>query len=316
MNRGQRLPGTPEPMHRWRGAGGVMIAGDSWGDPNGPLVLLQHGGGQTRHAWKGAGEALGAAGYHAVAFDARGHGDSDWSHDGVYGQDIMVEDLLHVIDILGGHRPVLVGASMGGGTSLVAIGEDHVDATALVLVDIAPRIEREGVEKITSFMSFKPEGFDSLEEVAEAIGNYQPHRSPPKDLQGLAKNLRLAPNGKYRWHWDPRFMQARRDMEQRMLRLEECARALRLPVQLVRGGLSDVLSEKGAQSFLALCPHAEYVNITGAGHMVAGDRNDVFASAVTDFLYRTVPIQGAPVQPPHEPHPHHVGPPGDVNDIP
>jgi non-heme chloroperoxidase len=89
-----------------------------------------------------------------------------------------------------------------------------------------------------------------------------------------------------------------------------------LPVQLVRGGLSDVLSEEGAQSFLALCPHAEYVNITGAGHMVAGDRNDVFANAVTDFLYRTVPIQGVPVQPPHEPHPHHVGPPGDVNDIP
>ena len=153
-------------------------------------------------------------------------------------------------------------------------------------------------------------------EVAEAIASYQPHRKPPRDLQGLAKNLRLASNGKFRWHWDPRFMQARRDMEQRMLRLEECARALKLPVQLVRGGLSDVLSEEGAQSFLKLCPHAEYVNITDAGHMVAGDRNDVFANAVTDFLYRVVPLQGEPVQPPHETHPHHVGPPGDVNDIP
>ena len=208
MSAGQRLPGTPEPMHRWPGAGGVMIAGDSWGDANGPLVLLQHGGGQTRHAWKGAGEALGAAGYHAVAFDARGHGDSDWSETGIYGQDIMVEDLLHVIDALGGRRPVLVGASMGGGTSLVAIGEDQVDATALVLVDIAPRIERAGVDKIINFMSLKPEGFDSLEEVAEAIASYQPHRTPPRDLQGLGKNLRLAPNGKYRWHWDPQIGRA------------------------------------------------------------------------------------------------------------
>ena len=135
-------------MHRWQGAQGVTIAGDSWGPETGPLVFLQHGGGQTRHAWKSAGEFLGGAGYYAVAFDARGHGDSDWAPDGVYGQDIMVEDLLCVIDQLGGRRPVLVGASMGGGTSLVAIGEDRVDATALVLVDIAPKIEPEGVKKI------------------------------------------------------------------------------------------------------------------------------------------------------------------------
>src|SRR5215210_2546672 len=145
MSAGTRLPGTPDPMHRWRATGGLTIAGDSWGDPDGPLVVLQHGGGQTRHAWKGAGEALGAAGYFAVAFDARGHGDSDWAPDGSYSQDVMVEDLKCVVAALGNRRPVLVGASMGGGTSLVAAGEDHVDATALVMVDIAPRIEVEGV---------------------------------------------------------------------------------------------------------------------------------------------------------------------------
>ncbi|MDB5885842.1 MAG: putative peroxidase (non-hem peroxidase), BpoB, alpha/beta hydrolase family, partial [Polaromonas sp.] len=80
-------------MHRWQGSGGTAIAGDAWGHPDDPLVLLQHGGGQTRHAWKGTGEALGAAGYYAVAFDARGHGDSDWAPDGLYGQDVMVQDL-------------------------------------------------------------------------------------------------------------------------------------------------------------------------------------------------------------------------------
>src|ERR1043166_3241616 len=147
MSAGARLPATPAPMHFWQGAGGVKIAGDSWGDPNGPLVLLQHGEDATRQAWKGAGEMLGAAGYHAVAFDARGHGDSDWAPDGVYGQDVMVEDLKLVVAALGNRRPVLVGASMGGGTSLVAVGEDHVDATALVMVDIAPHIEMEGVDK-------------------------------------------------------------------------------------------------------------------------------------------------------------------------
>jgi non-heme chloroperoxidase len=277
---------------------------------------LQHGGGQTRHAWKSAGEALGSAGYHAIAFDARGHGDSDWAPDGVYGQDIMVEDLCSLLKALNGARPVLVGASMGGGTSLLAVGEDRVDATALVLVDIAPQIEADGVQKIGAFMNYKPEGFDTLEEVAAAIAAYQPHRKPPKDLAGLAKNLRRAPNGKYRWHWDPRFMQIRRDMDKRHQRLSACARALSLPTLLVRGGLSDVLSEEGAQNFLTLCPHSEYVNITGAGHMVAGDRNDVFANAVIEFLTRMVPIGSPPKQPAHVPKPHHRGPPGDTLDVP
>jgi non-heme chloroperoxidase len=303
-------------MHIWEGAGGVRIAADAWGDPDGPLVLLQHGGGQTRHAWKGAGEKLGAAGYHAVAFDARGHGDSDWAPDGRYGQDAMVEDLKRVIIALGDRRPVLVGASMGGGTSLVAAGEDHVDATALVLVDVGPRVEPEGVDKIGAFMGQKPEGFKTLQEVADAIASYQPHRSRPRTLDGLAKNVRMAADGTFRWHWDPRFRPARHDLEKRRDRLEACARNLTLPTLLVRGGLSDVLSEAGAREFLQLCRHSEYVNVDGAGHMVAGDRNDNFGSAVIEFLARAVPVGGVPVQPSHETHPHHLGPPGDVDDVP
>ncbi|MGR8948389.1 MAG: alpha/beta fold hydrolase [Gammaproteobacteria bacterium] len=316
MSAGQRLADTPEPMHWWHGADGIKLAGDYWGDSKGPLVVLQHGGGQTRHAWKNAGQALGKAGYYAIAFDARGHGDSQWSADGAYSQDIMVEDLRCILEQLGSPRPVLVGASMGGGTSLVAVGEDHIDATALVMVDIAPKIEPAGVENISNFMRNKPEGYDSLEEVAQAIGNYQPHRKPPKDLKGLAKNLRLADNGKYRWHWDPAFLSQPRDIIKRTTRLEKCAAALKLPTQLVRGGLSDILSEDGAQQFLLLCEHAEYVNITDAGHMVAGDRNDVFSDAVIDFLGRVVPVGGEPVQAPHEPHPRPRSADDDVLDIP
>jgi len=293
MSAGERLPGTPEPMHYWSGVGGVRLAGDSWGNPDGPLVLLQHGGGQTRHAWKRTGETLGAAGYHAVAFDARGHGDSDWAPDGAYSQDLMVRDLQCVVAALGNRRPVLIGASMGGGTSLVAAGEYQVDAAAIVLVDIAPRIEPEGIDKIQAFMSLKPEGFDSLEEVADAIASYHPHRQRPSNLQGLAKNVRRAANGKYRWHWDPRMRDPKRDLERRKARLEACARALAIPTLLVRGGMSDVLSEEGVREFQLLVPASEYVNVGSAGHMVAGDRNDSFGKAAVEFLTRVVPPDGA-----------------------
>ena len=303
-------------MHLWPGANGVRIAADSWGDPNGPLVLLMHGGGQTRHAWKGAGERLGAAGYFAVAFDARGHGDSDWANADGYGQDLMVEDLECVVTALDNRRPVLVGASMGGGTGLVAAGEDRVDATALILVDVGPRIERGGVARIHAFMDQKPEGFTSLDEVAQAIASYQPHRTRPRALDGLGKNVRLGEDGRYRWHWDPNFRVGVRDLEARRERLEACSRQLALPTLLVRGGLSDLLSEEGAKAFLDLCPHSEYVNVSGAAHMVAGDRNDIFSDAVIEFLSRTVPVGGDPIKPAHQTHPHHEGPPGSIVDIP
>lgn len=294
MSAGKKLPGTIDPTDFWQGADGIRIAGDSWGNPSGPLVLLQHGGGQTRHAWKGTGEKLGSAGYYAVAFDARGHGDSDWAPEGMYSQNSMIEDLKCVILALGDRRPILVGASMGGVTSLVAVGEGHLDASALILVDIAPRIEIEGSKKIMAFMNQNPEGFESLEEIADAISKYQPHRERPKNLAGLAKNVRIGPDGRYRWHWDPRFRKGAPDIAKRQMRLEACARKLTQPTLLVRGALSDILSDEGVDMFLDLCPHSEYVNVSGAGHMIAGDRNDIFGTAVIDFLARKAPINGRP----------------------
>ncbi len=271
------------------GSGGLKIAADCWGRDGDPLVLLLHGGGQTRHAWKGTGEALAAAGFRTYSLDARGHGDSDWAPDGDYEQDGMVDDLAAVVAALGDPRPVLVGASMGGGVSLCAIGDGKVDARALVLVDMAPRIEAEGAQKILAFMRQNPDGFDSLEQVADAIASYQPHRERPRQLDGLKKNVRLDENGRLRWHWDPDWISDRPfvEVDTRWERLEVAAQELnksRLPTLLVRGGLSDVLSEEGAEEFLATCPHATYVNVTDAAHMVAGDRNDIFTSAVADFL--------------------------------
>jgi non-heme chloroperoxidase len=278
-------------MHIWKGADGLEIAGDAWGPKTGRHVFLLHGGGQTRHAWKGAGETLAEAGYRAIAFDARGHGDSAWASNAEdYSGDKMVEDLTALIASEGAEKPALVGASMGGGTSLLARGFGHVNAAALVLVDIAPQVEPEGVAKIQAFMDQKPDGFESLEEVAEAISNYQPHRKRPRTLDGLAKNVRISENGKYVWHWDPKRRQTRAaasSVNPYRQQLSNAADHLSLPTLLVRGGLSDVLSEAGAQAFLKQCPHAEYVNVKDAAHMVAGDRNDIFADSVVSFLKRT-----------------------------
>jgi pimeloyl-ACP methyl ester carboxylesterase len=290
MSAGNRLAGAPQPMHVWKTSTGVSLAADTWGDPDGPLVILLHGGGQTRHARGETGARLGEAGYFAVAYDARGHGDSGWSADGDYSFDALAEDLESVIAAVHGTQPVLVGASLGGATSLVAMGEKNVDASALILVDIVPYTEPAGVERIRSFMGQSPEGFDSLAAIADAISQYRPTQTRKHNLDGLAKNVRVGDDGRYRWHWDPRFISKPVDIQGRHERLANCARRITAPTLLVRGGSSDVVSETGVREFLELCPHADYVNVADAGHMVAGDRNDRFGRVAMDFLLRNVPV--------------------------
>jgi pimeloyl-ACP methyl ester carboxylesterase len=268
------------------GAGGITLVADAFGDPDAPTVLLLHGGGQTRHAWGGTAQALVADGWRSVAVDLRGHGESAWDPDGDYAFERFAEDVAALARACA-QPPVLVGASLGGIASLLAVSELGAPARALVLVDVGPRIEREGVERVVGFMTARPEGFESLDEAADAIAAYNPHRERPRDLNGLAKNLRRGEDGRWRWHWDPRFMigRAPRSHEAGVPdRMDAAARALRLPTLLVRGRLSDLLSEAGARHFLELVPHARYVDVSDAGHMVAGDRNDRFTAAVRDFL--------------------------------
>jgi pimeloyl-ACP methyl ester carboxylesterase len=160
------------------------------------------------------------------------------------------------------------------------------------LVDVAPTIEMEGALRIGAFMAEHMEdGFASLEEVADAIGAYNPHRPRPSDLSGLRKNLRQRPDGRWAWHWDPQFISGRfgsQDETRSSLvdpaRLRLAAKNLTIPVLLVRGRMSDLLSVEGAQELLELVPHARLADVAGAGHMVAGDRNDLFNDEVVSFL--------------------------------
>ena len=277
----------------------VTLVADAYGNPADPAVVLLHGGGQTRHSWDGSARSLGAAGWYALTVDLRGHGESSWSPDGDYRFERFADDVRAVTRSLP-QPPALVGASLGGMASLLAVGEsDETIASGLVLVDIAPRVEVAGVARIRAFMRQGLGGFPDLEAAADAIASYNPHRPRPKDLSGLRKNLRQKDDGRWYWHWDPKFMALQEPdvpgidgiPSARMVqaeRLEDAARRLTLPTLLVRGGSSDLLSEEGAAAMLALVPHARQVDVAGAGHMVAGDRNDRFNAAVVEFLEQTV----------------------------
>lgn len=269
---------------RLRGSGGIELAADQYGPADGPLVVFLHGGGQTRHSWKQTGAKLAATGMRVVTLDARGHGDSQWSAERDYKRETMVEDLIEVLGQLGGPA-VVVGASMGGVTGLLATavpGGEQI--SALVLVDIVTRPEPEGVQRVLDFLGKHRDGFDSLEEVADAVAEYMPHRPRPDNVDGLRRNLRQR-DGRWYWHWDPDMLADRaEDPSEITGRMEEVARTLTIPVLLVRGLQSDVVSAEGAAAFQELVPHARIVEIGGAAHTAAGDDNDAFTDAVAEFI--------------------------------
>ena len=283
---------------------GLTLTGDEWGDPAGPTVLMLHGAGQNRHAWKATAARMADRGRFVATVDARGHGDSDWSPQQRYDTDHVGADVLALLDQLAGRPggpdrlPVVIGASMGGMAALAAQGlrPDRPLYERLVLVDISPNFSYEGAKRIVNWMGAYPDGFATLEDASEAMAAYNPNRPRPKDLSGLTRVLRQAEDGRWHWRWDPAYITSKPgfdDGNEEMLkaRMAEtsdamlaAARLVAAPILLVRGGKSDLVTPESAQEFVDAVPGTTFVDVAGTGHMVAGDDNDAFTEAVVAFL--------------------------------
>lgn len=288
----------PVSQPSYRGADGGRLEATAYGDASRSALLL-HGGGQTRHAWRRTGLALGRD-WQMIALDQRGHGSSDWAPDAAYAFADYARDAQAVARAIAaetGFRPVAIGASLGGIASLLAL-DDPADPvfSALCLVDIVPDMRPEGIDAVQGFMRARAaEGFASVEEAAEAVAAYLPHREKPRSLDGLRRNLRHDPDGRWRWHWDPRFLDGPRsvnhDWDPTRDRLMAQAAALRIPGLLVRGAFSELVTEQAAEDFLRAAPTMRCVDVARARHMVAGDSNDDFIAAIADFLKTVTPLR-------------------------
>jgi pimeloyl-ACP methyl ester carboxylesterase len=278
-------------------AAGIRLEADVLGSGGHPVILL-HGGGQTRHSWRKTAERLASEGFTALPFDQRGHGESERAVDRRYTfLDFAADahDLGKEVGASFGAPAAIVGASLGGMAALIG---SHLPPSnpfaALVLVDVTPRMDPNGVAAVQGFMRERAaDGFASIEEAAEAIALYLPHRPKPRSLDGLRKNLRHASDGRYYWHWDPAFLSGpfpietdRRGVERRAL---AAAHALDVPSLLVRGQDSELVRQQHADEYLAAARNSEFVDVRDARHMVAGDSNSAFTAAVLSFLKRRLP---------------------------
>ncbi len=253
-------------------------------------MLFAHGFGQTRLAWKQAATRLAVQGFTGTTFDARGHGESRWNRpDEPYEMSQFTDDLARLARVQQS-PPILVGASMGGLLGLFVQGQAMAQAQpppfrALVLVDITPRWETRGVERILGFMTAHPLGFANLDEAADAIAAYLPHRSPRKSPETLQKLLVRGNDGRWRWHWDPRLIDSiGRRGEELQETLLDAARRITVPTLLISGGRSELVTEAQVEEFLELVPHAHHVCLPKATHMVVGDDNDAFTQTILGFI--------------------------------
>jgi YD repeat-containing protein len=273
------------------GSEGNRLAGDLWGGRGRPVAFF-HGGGQTRRAWDQTARRVAAEGMRAITVDMRGHGESEWPASGDYTFASNGEDVAAVVrQIVArfGAPPSAVGASLGGLSSLIAEMRHGPLLESLVLVDVTPRMNPEGVARVLGFMGeHMEEGFATLNEAADVIASYLPHRPKPASFEGLRKNLRRDPDGRYRWHWDPLMMRGEKNVNAGASEILEALMtglpAVHVPILLVRGMQSELVDEDYAREFVALAPSAAYVDVSDAGHMVAGDKNDAFCAAIFEFL--------------------------------
>ncbi|HUA80933.1 MAG TPA: alpha/beta hydrolase [Dyella sp.] len=267
-------------------ADGLALALDVRHTEGTPTLLFAHGFGQTRGAWNAAATALAHRGCRCVTYDSRGHGESGRASGGDYHMQHFVDDLLALAHAQP-ESPILVGASMGGLLGLVAAGEMRPSPfRALVLVDITPRWETAGVQRILAFMQAHPDGFASYAQAADQIATYLPQRRERKSEEQLRPLLREGADGRLRWHWDPALLAGGlvSESERYQPRLLQAAAKVDVPVLLLSGERSDVVSQHTVEEFLALVPHAQHAQVKGATHMLAGDANDAFTAAIAGFI--------------------------------
>lgn len=271
----------------FRTSDGLRLEAEAYGA--GPTILLAHGGGQTRYSWRGVAQAQAEKGWRTVAIDLRGHGASDWDPAGDYGIERYGRDIAEVARQLGGNV-YHVGASLGGNSALVSVGRIAPELfRALVLVDVVPQVDKDGVAEVLGFMgSHLDDGFADLDEASRAVSAYRKQAPRPAgQSSGLARYLRGRDDGRLVWHWDPAFVRGARNgrlTPELAARLDQDLRNITCPVLLLRGLDSNLVTDEAEAAFRRSAPQALVWHVGDAGHMVVGDNNTQFAHDLDRFL--------------------------------
>ena len=270
-----------EPVDRNVQANGMNFHYLEWGQPGNPMIVMLHGGSQQAHSWDFVSLPL-SEGYHIIALDQRGHGDSDWAPDGDYALEAHQRDIDAFVAALGISGFHLIGHSMGGRNSYVWASRNSDKLRSLVIVDTGPVAQSRGRNRIQNFREL-PDELDTFEEFADRVQEYT-GRSREQTLGALKYSIRQRPDGKWSWKYDkllrtPGHQSPAWTPEQ----LWEAVARITCPTLVVRGGNSDIFADETMQQMRQVIPQCEIVTVPDAGHLVAGDNPVDFLAAVRRF---------------------------------
>ncbi len=271
-------------------SGGLRLHYADWGAPASPSVLLLHGFAQSGRSFDFVSLAL-CDRFRVVALDLRGHGDSDWSPSADYRRSSHVADVEAVIEELGLAPVAIVGLSLGGTIGYLLAASRPQLVRALVIVDIAPRVEPAGASRVRGFVEGR-DSFGSLEEMVSSVRAFRPGRTDEQLLGSVLRNARRQEDGTYTWKYDSamRRPEARPKAgpEEEAL-LWDALKAIGCPTLVVRGADSDIVSTASMTEMIRSIPNARGVEVPSAGHLVPGDNPAGFIEVIGPFLSETCP---------------------------
>ncbi|NQY13221.1 MAG: alpha/beta hydrolase [Henriciella sp.] len=286
---------APDRLDRFRSQR-LSLSYCEWGDPSAPPLVLVHGGRDQKRSWDPLAAVL-SEDYRVIAFDLRGHGESDWVSDGAYGIMDHVFDFANLVDTLELTRFTLIGHSLGGNIALRYAGLFPSRIEKFVAIEglgPSPRMlaERKALsvtERLTEWIEQRRKVSDRqprvMQTVEAAQGRMQaafPHL-PEALIHHLTKTgVKENEDGTVSWAYDPAGV-ARTPSDIPYEDFVELWRLISCPTWLVYGAnswASNPAKDGRAEPF----QNATVSVIEDAGHWLHHDQFDQFTAQLKGFL--------------------------------
>ncbi len=273
-----------QPKSKTVTANGINLHYLDWGTAGQPPLVLLHGLRGHANVWEDVALAL-CNDYHVYSVDQRGRGDTDHAPGGDYSTDAFVADLKGFVDAIGLDKFILFGHSMGGRNSMAFAGQYPDRLERLCIVDIGPRIEPAGGNRITEELRNLPPGFDNFEDALAHVQTGNRFASEPVMRRRLTGQTRQLPDGKIGWKFDLEIREQRiNGTAAPATDLWPTLERIACPTLLVRGTETDLLTEETARQMVDTLAQGTLAQIERAGHMVFEDNPADFIAAVKGWL--------------------------------
>jgi esterase len=278
---------TEPTRHFFDVASGQRLSALVWGTGE-PEAVMLHGRGQNAHTWDAVARRLAIP---LLAIDLPGHGYSDWRDDHDYGPVPNAPAVASVIQQAARNAKVVVGMSLGGGTTIRLASTYPELVRRAVVVDSTPA-NRQGRAPLTAqqrgalTLLDGPTFFGSFDEMLHAAAAAVPSRPVESLRRGVLNNSRQLDDGRWTWRYDTQRPEGVVGTVDRSALWNDVA-AIAVPVMLVRAGRSGLVLDEDVDEFVRRQPRTRVELVADAGHSVQSDQPDQLAFLIQDFVATT-----------------------------